>query len=209
MKSILRFFQTTLLGGALFLVPIVVLIFLVGKILDLAHKVADPVAEQIPLGSVMGVKMPVLVSIIVVVMVCFVAGIISRGVLMKKFIETLENWVLSNIPGYQLLKSTSESMLGLEDEQGHTPVFVRFDDEWQIGLKVDELENGLVAVFIPDAPVPRAGTLLFLPADRVIPTDVQLTDALKCVKDFGGGSKELFRNVQGGGWPSSQSVLGR
>ena len=48
MQSILQFFKTTLLGGMLFLVPVMVLVLLIGKAFDLAHKVVDPLAEQIP-----------------------------------------------------------------------------------------------------------------------------------------------------------------
>ena len=202
MKSFKDRLQATFLAGALLLIPILVLVFLIGKALDIAHTVADPVAEQIPLGTIIGIKLPFLVSILFICLACIVAGLISRSILMKKFISNLEGWVLSNIPGYQLLKSTGESLLGVENEQGHVPVLVQFDDEWQIGLKVDELENGLTAVFIPDAPIPRSGTLLYLPSDRVVPTNAQLTDVLKCVKDFGGGSKDVFRNVQGGAWPT-------
>ena len=54
MKSILQFLQTTLLGGLLFLVPIVALVFVLGKALDLAHKLVDPLAARIHVESIIG-----------------------------------------------------------------------------------------------------------------------------------------------------------
>lgn len=195
MKSIFKFFKTTLVGGALILVPLMILVVLLGKALDLAHKVADPVAEQIPVGTIIGFEMPVLMAILVVLLFCFVAGIIARGIRVQKLINIMEDLVLSNIPGYEIIKSTSESILGAESETAHPVVLVQFDDGWQMGLRIDELETGLVTVFVPDAPSPRSGSVFFLTPDRVIVTNIQLADAIKCLKSLGGGSKEVLSDV--------------
>jgi hypothetical protein len=48
MKPIFRFLRTTLLGGILFLVPIIALVIVLGKALMLPHKFVDPLAARIP-----------------------------------------------------------------------------------------------------------------------------------------------------------------
>lgn len=207
MKSILKFFQTTLIGGALFLVPLMVLVIILGKALNLAHKVADPVAEQIPIGTIIGFKMPVLIAILVVLLFCFVAGIVARGMHIQRIIKSMEDLVLSNIPGYDIIKSTSESILGAESASAQPVVLAQFDDGWQMGLRIDELDNGLIVVFVPDAPSPRSGSIFYLTPERVIVTNVQLAEAIKCLKSLGGGSKKILRNISGGDLPIRQSVL--
>ena len=48
MKAIIEFVKTTLAGGFLFLVPVVLAIILVGKALQLAGQILAPVTRLIP-----------------------------------------------------------------------------------------------------------------------------------------------------------------
>jgi uncharacterized membrane protein len=195
MKSILQFLITTLLGGLLFLVPIVVLVFVLGKALDIAHKLLDPLVARMPVESIVGLRMPMLMAISLILLFCFIAGLLARRARAQKIIRRLEAAILSNIPGYDILKSTSESILRAENQEGNPVVLVRFDDGCQIGLKIEELDNGLIAVFIPDAPRPQSGSVFFMTTDRVIPAGIPITSALKCLKNLGGGSNALLSGI--------------
>jgi uncharacterized membrane protein len=194
MKPMLKFLRTTLVGGVVFLIPIVVLMMLLGKALALAHKLVDPLAEHLPVDSVIGVKTPVLLAIVLIVLFCFLAGFIARTVIAKQLVGRLESSVLSKLPGYEFLKGMSESLLGME-KTTYPVVMVRFDDTCQIGVHVDTLENGLVAVFIPDVPNPQSGALHLMTSDRVTPAGVPALATLKCLKRLGVGSRELLRGV--------------
>jgi uncharacterized membrane protein len=63
MKRLLKFLRTTLVGGLLFLVPIIVLVVILGKALALAHQLVDPLAEHLPVHSVIGLRTPMLLAI--------------------------------------------------------------------------------------------------------------------------------------------------
>ena len=194
MKRLLKFLRTTLVGGILFLVPIVVLAVVVGKALTIVHKVVDPLAAHLPVESIIGLKTPVLLAIGIIVLFCFLAGFVARTVLAKKLISRLETSVLSNVPGYEFLKGMGESSLGAEQQGAYPVVLARFDDTCQVGFQVDTLENGLVVVFIPDAPNPQTGAVHFMTADRVAPAGVPSSVALKCLKRLGAGSNALLRS---------------
>ena len=195
MKKLLQFVRTTLVGGLLFLVPIVVLVMILGKALAVAHKLADPLAARFPVESVVGVRTPLLLAIVLLVFFCFLAGFLARAALARKMVRGLEAAVLSKVPGYALLKSVSESLLGVEPQGAFPVVLARLDDTWQIGLRVEELDNGLVAVFVPDAPNPQSGAVVFLTPDQFKPTDIPLAAALKCLKHHGAGSNALLRGL--------------
>jgi uncharacterized membrane protein len=195
MKSISPFFRTTLIGGLLFLVPIIVVVAVFGKALALTHKLMDPLAEHIPVESIVGLRTPMLLAIVVIVLFCFLAGLFARTALAQQFVGGLEEAVLSKIPGYEMLKSTGESILGVEDEEGHPVVLMRLDDAWQIGFRIEELQNGLVAVYIPGAPDARSGSVLFVTPDRVIPAGVSAAPTLKCLRGLGVGARELLGGV--------------
>ena len=195
MRRILQFLRTTLVGGLLFLVPITILVMVLGKAVAVAHKVVDPLAEHLPVHSMIGLRTPVLLAIGVMVLFCFFTGCFARTALAKKITNGLEGAVLSNVPGYEFLKGMSESTLGVAKEGAYPVVLVRFDDAWQIGFQVEAIENGLVAVFIPDAPNPQSGAVHLLMADRITPAEIPLAAALKCLKRLGAGSNALLRGL--------------
>lgn len=195
MKRILKFLRTTLVGGLLFLVPIIALIIILEKALALTHKFVDPVAEHLPVHSLVGLRTPMFLAIGLIVLFCFLAGFFARTALAQKLVRELESAVLSNVPGYEFIKGVGESMLGVEKEGVYPVVLVRFDDAWQIGFRIEVLENGLVVVFLPGAPNPQSGAVHFLLADRVTPVAVPPAATLKCLKRLGAGSNVLLRGV--------------
>jgi uncharacterized membrane protein len=104
MNKILRFLRTTLVGGLLFLVPIIVVVAIIGKALGLAHKLVDPLAERLPVESVIGLRTPALLALGVIVVFCSLAGLFARTALAQKIVNGLEAAVLSNVPGYEFFK---------------------------------------------------------------------------------------------------------
>src|SRR5262245_9758460 len=194
MKSALRFVRTTLAVGVLFLVPIVVVTIVFDKALTFSQKLVQPVAERLPAADVFGIRPAKLLAIALIMAFCFLAGVFARTAPARKIEEWLEGGVLSNLPGYQFFKGIGESMLGVEET--HQEVVLVHLDAWQIGFLIERLDNGLLAVFVPDAPNPRSGSVCFMwPAD-VKRVDVAPKVAMKCIKRLGAGSNHLLRSVR-------------
>jgi len=202
MKNLLRFLRTTLVGGILFLVPLVVLVVVLEKALALAHKVVDPLARHLPTDSPIGLQTPMLLAIALMVLFCFLAGFLARTALAQSIVRGLESSVLSHLPGYEFLKGMGESMLGVEDQAVRPVVLVRFDDTWQFGFQIEVLENGLVSVFVPDVPDARAGSFYVVTADRVSLLAVPKARVMKSLKRFGAGAGELVGGLSMGGPPA-------
>src|SRR5439155_24568062 len=96
-----HFLRTTLVGGILFLVPIVVVLIVLNKALAIAHKLVDPLAARLPFESLIGFRTPLVLAITLLVIFCFVTGLFARTALAKRSVGWLESSVLSNVPGYQ------------------------------------------------------------------------------------------------------------
>ena len=195
MQSLLRLVRTTLIGGLLFLVPIVALVAVLEKAHVVALKIVAPLAARLPVESVIGLDAPVLLAVALIVSFCLLTGLFARTALAQRIVEGLETSVLSKVPGYAFLRSVTRSMVGVEDDRGYPVVLARFDDTWQLGLRVEELDNGLCAVFVPGAPDPQSGAVHFLGADRLTPVAVSLSAALSCLKRRGSGSGVLLRDL--------------
>jgi uncharacterized membrane protein len=98
MRAISRFLQTTILGGVLFLMPIVVLGLILGKAFDIARRGLKPFVAMIPDRSAYGVPTEMVTVIVVIAILCFLAGLLARSTSAQAMIAQLENSVLSRCP---------------------------------------------------------------------------------------------------------------
>jgi uncharacterized membrane protein len=189
---VLNFARTTLVGGLLFLVPIVVLVAIGGKALGLVHKLSDPLAARFPVAAV---HTPVLLAGALLIVVCFVLGLVALSRPARLGVAWLETRILSKLPGYVFLKGAGESALGLETQAPYPLVLARIEEAWQFGFLIEQLEGGHLAVFVPDAPNPLSGSVFFMSPERVRRSDIPVAAALKCLRQLGAGSRALLRDL--------------
>ena len=190
-KAILKFLKTTLMGGVLFLIPVLVAIVVLKKGIELVGKLVRPAAEAIPVEAVAGVHMRELLAILVLVLVGFAAGLIARTGVGRVVSEKLEQAVLRKMPGYTLLKGATAGTAGVGESEVKA-VLARFDDNAVVGFIMEKPRNGFVTVFVPSAPTPAAGTVFILPEDRIQLLDVPVADASKTIMRLGVGSQDLL-----------------
>lgn len=186
MNAIARFFKDTIVGGVLFLVPIVVLLAILGKAHGISIKIVQPLADA-------GLGAPRLLAVLFVVVFCFAAGLFARTRVARRLGDWLEGTILSKVPGYSLVKGIAESVAGSDRALAREVVLVRFDDAWQIAFLVERIEPGHVAVYIPGAPDPTSGAVMYFTEDRVRPLDVPVKTALKLMRGAGKGSAVMLR----------------
>jgi len=197
MQTISQFIKTTIVGGLFFLVPIVVLFIIIAKAFDYAKKGLNAVLVHVPAASDLSAGAATVLSVLVVALVCFLAGLVARSVTAQRVVNALESSVLSKIPAYEYLKQESASALGVA-EIGELPVvFVPMEGGWQLGVRTEALSNDLISVFIPGAPDPHSGSVFFFSADSVRPAGVKMAAALNCLRRCGAGASALSAT-----WPT-------
>ena len=194
-----RFLKTTILGGVLFLVPIVIFIAVIGKAIQLTDKLAAPIARLLPVESVAGLAVVELIALGILVAICFLAGLAARTHRARKLVETLEANVLDKIPAYALMKAKTGSMLSPEDTRDMQPVLIQFDDSWQIGYEVEKIDGGKSLIFLPGAPDPWSGSVCAVTNDRIHPLQINIKEVSALMKRLGKGSTEALRKPIGAG----------
>ena len=100
----MNFIKTTLIGGIVFLIPISICVLILGKAHKVMVRLAEPLADRVPIDTVLGVAKANLLAIIAIVLVCFLAGLLSRSRLVSRWVESLESGILYSIPGYTFIK---------------------------------------------------------------------------------------------------------
>ena len=191
MKGLAEFTKTTLIGGLLVVLPIYLSILLLAKTLSGIRRVA--VARHG--GDPAGVQFRQVIAILIVFIVCFVAGIVVRTGAGLRAKHALERSVLEKIPGYALVRGLAERVSGDESEGAFRPALVEMEEALAPAFIIEELDDGRYTVLIPSVPTPAAGTLFIMPRERVHPVDVPFTQAVKVISKWGTGAGELARGV--------------
>ena len=196
MKTIAQFVRTTIVGGLFLLAPIIVLTVIIAKAFDFAKKGLDAVFVHIPAASELTAGAATVLSVALVALVCFLAGLVARTVTAQHVVDALESVVLSKIPGYDYLKQESASALGVSGIAELPVVFVPMEGGWVLGVQTEALSDGLVSIFVPGAPNPHSGSVFFFSTDDVRPAGIKLVTALNCLRRCGAGASAL-----GASWP--------
>jgi uncharacterized membrane protein len=184
----MKFVKTTILGGVVFLVPVVILAAVLGKAYQIMMLVAQPMSDWIPIDAVGGIALANLLALLAIVASCFLIGLLARSQRAKGVYRALDQR-MSAIPGYTFVKGMTESIqMGSESSGSFTPVIARFDDNAQISFEIERTSEGQVAVYLPGAPNPWSGTVVLLDQERVQKLDISVSDAIRSIQALGRGS---------------------
>lgn len=192
MKSITSFIKTTLIGGLFFIIPLVLLVYLVGKVIGIFRKIVAPIAEKIDISLFGGETTSRIIAIAALLILCFIAGLLAKTTKANRLKEWVEDNILSNIPGYTLLKGMSETAAGLKSNNLKEVVLVDLEEVWQIGFLMERIDDDLNAVFIPGAPNPMSGNVVFVKWDRLKKLDIKGISAMKIARKLGVDSKKIL-----------------
>jgi uncharacterized membrane protein len=201
------FFKTTIVGGVLFLLPVALVLMVLNHALQLAEKIIRPISQNLDFDhKVAGVGIVTVLTVLLLVIVSFAAGIVARTRAGQRISGWLESSFLGNLPQYQLVKSMGEGLAQIEGADDLKPALISFDGGWRIGYLLESLEHGWVAVFVPQAPTLTSGDVFYLPADRIRLLNISMMQARAIVKHIGIGSGKLLRGTNLA--PPAMSAIG-
>ena len=192
MKNRLDFFKTTVVGGFVFLVPAVIVVVALGKLIGALKVLAKALAPFFGIETLLGGLVLDLLAVTVTILLCFVAGLLARRASAKRMREKLDAILLNSFPGYAFIKGFAENLRQTEELAGSfVPVLVRFDDHVQIAFETHREPGGKVAVYLPGAPNPWSGSVVYVAKERVEPLQMTLTEALRNIRKLGKGSLDI------------------
>ena len=193
MNKITRFLKTTAIGGLLFLLPLIVIGALIGQVVPIILTVAEVLGDMIPFKTPGGIALLILLAFVVVLLLCFGAGLLARRSLGKRISETFEKYLLLLFPRYAILKDQMAGSIGGDTTKPRMkPVLAKFDDSVRIGFEIERNDVGLVTVYLPGAPDPWSGITVLMNTERVQPMDIEFGDAITLCEQLGRGSAALL-----------------
>jgi uncharacterized membrane protein len=193
--SLTGFLKATIVGGILFLLPLVLIVIVLGHAMRIAAKVAEPISKLLPIETTNPAAIVTFLAVFLLVVISLIAGLIARTNPGRRLMRWFEDSLFGELPQYQMVKSVAEGLAQIEGAEGLTPALVSIEDGWQIGYLLEPVNSGWVAVFLPQAPTPMSGNIMYLPAERVKPLELTMVQAMALVKRIGVGSGKVLGGV--------------
>ena len=188
MRRVAEITKTTLLGGVLVVLPLWVSVILLAKALMGMLALVSPVTAQLPPDM----HLRRIAGIAIVVLTCFVAGVIVRTGPGLRAKNVLDRYLLERIPGYTLIRGLAGRLTGQAEDETFAPALVEIEDALVPAFIVEEHPDGRYTVFVPSVPTPAAGTVYILDRARVHLVDVPFTQAVAVISQWGAGSRDLL-----------------
>lgn len=142
----LSFLRATAIGGIFFLLPLVVVCFLLGQIGQLVYAVAlqiQPILRDwLGIRGATGYVLVFAIAVSVIVLLCFVAGILASRSIARQFTLSIEKYLLMLFPRYAIFKEQLSGNIGGEIAKNRLkPVCVQLDGYTRLGFEVERTEN--------------------------------------------------------------------
>lgn len=191
MKPIRKFFINTLTGGLFFLLPLAVILIILKKVHEILSKILKPVANLLP-DEMFGLDGHQIASLFILIVFCFIAGLLFRSRRVRALVEKLEDGFLSAIPGYTLVMTNVADKLHYGDDDSLVPVLVQLDESRVFGLLAAE-DGGNCSVYVPGAPDFKSGNVHIFPAERVRKLGIPASAVSMNMRKLGKDSLQLLR----------------
>jgi len=138
MKSLSAFLKTTIVGGALYLVPIALILVVLGKVHAITSKLVAPwLSNSSCMMSGESMSHGCLQSS-GVVLICFLAGLFARTAIAQQLVGWLERAILSNLPGYSVVSTLGADIAGTGDAQSHMQVVLADDRFKAVDVRIPQ-----------------------------------------------------------------------
>ena len=189
LKAIGLHIRTTLLAGLALTIPVGITLLILKYIFDFFDPVLKPVFNQFTDQYTPGM------GIVSLAIVIYLVGLVTTHVLGRRLIN-FGHSLVDRVPVvntlYRAARQATDVFSNVNANSKFTSVvLVDFPGYGlrSIGLVTSKLEdqngNTLLAVYVPTSPFPTSGFLLFLPENRVTPTDIPVDDAMKLIISAG------------------------
>ena len=193
LNQALEFTRTTVIGGALFLLPIFVVLLVLGKVLGLMVGLTEPFVTALGVTSFGGIAVSNLITIVAVLVLAFVAGLFARTQAGQAALTWIREGVAATIPQFSLIHDVARKV-GSDDVADMPVVLVPTDAGWALGLLL-EAEGDWHTIFLPGSPQMSSGSVAYAHTDQIHRTELTLTQLWGLLRARGKGSSIIYKQL--------------
>ncbi|MCK4775015.1 MAG: DUF502 domain-containing protein [Candidatus Krumholzibacteria bacterium] len=197
MKRLQTFVKTTVLGGVVVMLPIVIMTFVVKWLFGYVSNVIAPFTNAV----ITNIRMPEIIGDVVVILLillaCFVVGVFVKTRVGVWIIGGLEDSLFRKAPGYSMIKEAVSQLLGREKSPFSTVALVQLfgSDTLVSAFVTDSHPDGSHTVFVPTGPNPTSGMIYHVEGQYVHKVDVPVEETMRTIISCGAGSTRLIQSM--------------
>jgi uncharacterized membrane protein len=194
MRNFVDFLKATIIGGFFVLLPVVVVILLLSLAVSTVVTAIDPLMEMLSIESVGGLAGVTLTAILLILVFCFLTGVLVQMQFGRLGKEWLERLLLERLPGYIMFKNLTRRIAGEEGIEFAPGLVDLYGSEARaLGFIIEEHEDGTFTIFIPLSPLATVGQVFVLPGLKVQKLEAKFVDVVNSLTQWGMESKKLFQ----------------
>jgi uncharacterized membrane protein len=190
MQKALEYVRTTVIGGAVFLLPMLLAYFIITKAVQIFGPLLRPLVVEFGIETVIGAAAGTIITLLSLALAAFLFGLFSRTLVGQSLLKWMQAGIVSALPRFHLMQGIAESLD--HDQGGEIPVvIVPADAGWQLALQLEEPHGDWCSVFIPGSPQWTSGSVSFAHIDDVHQIDMSLAKSLMVMRRCGMGSARI------------------
>jgi uncharacterized membrane protein len=191
MRNFAKFMGRTFVAGFLLCLPLFGCLFVVIKLVGILLDLIKPFLDFLPTLHIAGVAVVDLAAMTVLLILCCLAGLITKTSRGEAMVSRLELRVLERFPIYRFFRRVSSIAAGNEQTTG-TPVVVQLGEGKQIGFLIEQHAGGECTVFFPDSPTVLTGNVMIVRTARVEKLNAPRSEVARIISSFGVGTDALI-----------------
>jgi len=195
MKRLKVFLKTTILGGVIVILPVVLTFFFLRWLFRVITGLIEPLTRIVMEQSRIQEYIADGLVIFIIILICFFVGLVVKTRFGRFIHENFEKRILDIAPGYTLFKETIKQFLGKDrasfSSVALVQVFGESADTMMTGFVTDRHPGGICTVFIPSALNPTTGLIYHLEEKYVHFLDVTVEETMRSIISCGVGSQKL------------------
>ncbi len=198
MHNLKIFIRTTLFGGFLIVLPIVILLMVLNWMFDAMTGYIRPITNLLIETTRTNEFVASFFAFVLIILIFFLVGLLVKTEMGKLSFELFEKKFLSKIFGYRIIKETVLQIFGEEKNLFKAVALVKLfgNETLMTAFVTDEHPDGSYTVFIPSGPAPTAGFVYHVKREQITIVDIPVDQALRTILSLGGGSKKIIEKYK-------------
>ena len=198
MEKVKIFVKTTLLGGLVVILPVLILFVIFNALFKFVTGSIRPIANIFGVGLIKSDFIAGVISIMIMILISFIVGLVVKTRTGVIYHAVIEETVLNKIPGYKIVREATTYF-----EPGKERPFSAFALARPFGsgtlvnaFVTDTHPDGSYSVFVPQGPTLAQGDIYHLNSKDVFILDVPVADGIKAIISMGAGSEKLLEKYR-------------
>ena len=200
MLRVKNFFKTTLFGGIVVILPVVIISFFIRWLFKIITDLIQPLTNY----ALATYHIPEIVAdslvIALIILVCFFVGVVVQTTIGNYLHRIFDDILIRLAPGYRMVKEVVVQIFGQSEDSpflnGQVARVRLFGDQCPTevtALITDHHADGTYTIFMPTGPNPTSGNIYHVqPSQVTLCPEIPLDSAMRTVIACGAGSGNLF-----------------